>query len=342
MDFQTWLKAKGFDPNQLSAKQKNSLVAGFEAEQLKKVEEEQELQFLRSQRPIAGRNRDQIIVAAICQTLKMRNVERHFDEQTLDAVDRDFRHGIGLQQILFRAAKANGQHFDSVANLRGLLKAAFIRGSGFRSLDLTGVLADTMNKMLLDHFNSVDPTWRLIAATRPVRDFRTINSYSLTGDLQYDEVGPGGEIKHGKLGQESYTNKADTYAKMLAITRTDIINDDLGAFAKIPSRLGRGAALKINDVFWTAFLSNSAFFKSANNNVSTGAGSALDATGDALNAAEVVFQNQTDPDGKPLGIMPRILLVPSTLQNTATKLMGSQLTTGGNSNVADRNVYQGR
>lgn len=315
-----------------------------------------ELNLLRALRPIGPRTAsgqdgigNKVIVAAICKSLNLRSMEAQFDERTLDATDRYFKHGIGLQQILFRAAAANGQHFDSAANLRGLLQAAFcsnqygpIQGSGFSSIDLTGILSDTMNKLLVDYFNSAEGTWRLIAATRPVRDFRTINSYSLTGDLQYDEVGPGGEIKHGKLSQESYTNKADTYAKMLAITRQDIINDDLGAFQKIPMRLGRGAALKINDVFWTAFLNNSTFFASGNSNVSTGGGSALDATGAAINAAEIVFKNQTDPDGKPLGIMPRIMLVPPTLFNTATRLMGSQLTTGGSSNVADANVYQGR
>lgn len=48
---------------------------------------------------------------------------------------------------------------------------------------------------------------------------------------------------------------------MLSIDRRDIINDDLGAITTVPRKLGRGSGLKINDVFWTAFMNNAAFFK---------------------------------------------------------------------------------
>ncbi len=260
-------------------------------------------------------------------------------------VDLQTRGDLGMS----RAAAANGQHYDSAANLRGLLQAAFLPSgsngnmrASYSTLSLPGILADVMNKLLLDHFSAVESSWKPLAATRPVRDFRTVHSYSLTGDLQYEEVAPTGEIKHGTLGDIEYTNRAKTYGKMLGVSREDIINDDLGALQRIPQRLGRGAALKINDVFWSIFLNNSTFFTSGNNNVSTGGGSALDATGAAINAAEVIFSAQTDPDGKPMGVMPRILLVPPTLFNTATRLMGSNLTVGGSSNAADANVYQGR
>ena len=72
--------------------------------------------------------------------------------------------------------------------------------------------------------------------------------------LAYEQLGPGGKIKHGTLGQESYTRAASTYAKMFSLTRTDIINDDLGAFDDLRKRLGMGAAQKLSDVFWTTFL----------------------------------------------------------------------------------------
>lgn len=317
-----------------------------------------ELGLLRATRPVGptpfmSGNSDsginaKVVTAAICKSLGLKSIEKQFDERTLDATDRHFRHGIGLQQLLFRAAAANGQHFDSVANLRPLLRASFgdsdVKASGFSTFSLPGIFADVMNKTLLDYFNGVEATWREISATRPVRDFRQINSYSLTGDLQYQELSPTGEIQHGTLGEESYTNQAKTYAKMLAITRADIINDDLGALQRVPQRLGRGGALKINDVFWTVFLDNSTFFAAGNSNVSTGGGSALGTSdGAAINAAEVIFKNQTDPDGKPLGVMPRLMLVPPTLLNTAARWMGGQLiVTGASSTLPNVNVYQGR
>ena len=152
-------------------------------------------------------------------------------------------------------------------------------------------------------------------------DFKTVTSYRLIGTDQYELVTPGGELKQGTLGSEQYTNKADTYGLMLAIDRRDIINDDLGAITTVPRKLGRGSGLKINDVFWTTFLANSDFFKVANNNYLSGAGTALGI--DGLTQAEVAFLNQVDADGKPIGVMPQIVLVPTALSAMGTMLYKS-------------------
>jgi hypothetical protein len=139
--------------------------------------------------------------------------------------------------------------------------------------------------------------------------------------MTYEKVGAGGEIKHGAAGETTYTNKADTYGRMMGITRQDIINDDLGAFAAVPRRLGRGAALKINEVFWTEFLANSTFFTSGRGNYDDGTDTALTAAG--MDAALTIWNALTDPDGKPMGHMARILLVPPGQHYKAMALMSS-------------------
>jgi hypothetical protein len=174
------------------------------------------------------------------------------------------------------------------------------------------------NKFLLEGFFSVERTWRNICAVRNVRDFKTVTSYRLIGADQYEPVAPGGELKHGTLGNESYTNKADTFGLMLSIDRRDIINDDLGAITTVPRKFGRGSGLKINDVFWTTFLANSAFFTAGANNYITGAGTALSIEG--LTLAEQTFMDQNDSDGKPIGVMPAVVLVPTALSAIGTQL----------------------
>jgi phage major head subunit gpT-like protein len=128
---------------------------------------------------------------------------------------------------------------------------------------------------------------------------------------------------------------------MLAITRKDIINDDLGALTAVPRRLGRGGALKLNDVFWTVFLNNTSFFASGNSNVNTGV---ADMTIGGLEATEVIFLDQTDPDSKPLGVQPKILLVPTALKAAALALMTSERIIDGSSTgrQGDANIYRGR
>lgn len=261
-----------------------------------------------------------VLEAACLVTAKLGRVEEMFEPQTLDLAARRFRGGIGLQELLLEAAWANGYTGRNFRDSREVLRFAFGRSveAGFSTIDIGGILANVANKFLLDGFFSVERTWRNICAVRNVSDFKTVTSYRLVGKDQYEAVAPGGELKHGSLGEEKYENRADTYGLMLSIDRRDIINDDLGAITTVPRKLGRGSGLKINDVFWTIFMANSAFFTAGRNNYLTGAATVLGI--DGLTSGEVAFMDQVDSDGKPIGIMPAILLVP-----TALSAIGSQL-----------------
>ena len=99
------------------------------------------------------------------------------------------------------------------------------------------------------------------------------------------------------------------------------VADDLGAITTVPRKLGRGSGLKINDVFWTAFLNNAAFFSAGNKNFVTGADTALGI--DGLTKVEQTFMDLVDSDGKPTGVMPAILLVPTALSAMGTQLYKS-------------------
>jgi hypothetical protein len=85
-----------------------------------------------------------------------------------------------------------------------------------------------------------------------------------------------------------------------------------------PQRLGRGGALKLNKIFWTAWLDDATFFTAGNLNYFTGTSTALGI--DSLTAAELLFLNQVDADGTPLGLAPEILLTPNALSTKATSL----------------------
>jgi hypothetical protein len=77
------------------------------------------------------------------------------------------------------------------------------------------------------------------------------------------------------LGNETYTNKADTYGLVLSIDWRGIINDDLGAITTLPRKLSRGSGLRINEVFYKPFLDNANLFSTANKNYLEGANTAL-------------------------------------------------------------------
>ena len=289
-----------------------------------------ELEVLRADRPKAPAAHipdnslsGQVLEAACMLSGKLEDAERRFDERTLEAASRRFGSGIGLQELLLEAAWANGYTGRNFRDSRTVLQFAFGKDiqAGFSTINIGGILSNVSNKFLLEGFFSVERVWRNICAVRNVSDFKTVTSYRLIGKDQYEPVAPGGELKHGTLGEETYSNKADTVGLMLSIDRRDIINDDLGAITTVPRKLGRGSGLAINDVFWAAFLDHAAFFAVGNNNYISGADTGLGI--DGLTKGEVAFMDQTDGDGKPIGVMPTILLVPTALSALGTVLFKS-------------------
>ena len=243
-------------------------------------------------------------------------LEKQFKIEVLEAAARQHRQGLGLQELLLQAASANGYAGRPViraGNVREVLRAAF---SG---VDISGILSNVANKSILAAFLNVESVWRSLARIGSVSDFKTVTRYRLTAAATYEKIGPAGKIKHGELGEESFTNKADTYAKMFGLTREDIINDDLGALNSVTQILGRGAGLAINGVFWPMFLDNATFFTTARNNYASGSATALSV--DALTTAEQMFLDQVDSEGNPLALSGAVLVVPTALKTFATQLM---------------------
>jgi hypothetical protein len=287
----------------------------------------------------------QLIEAAFALTGGLSSVEKLYAPEILDAADK-MRNSVSLQPLILSEACRHGYSARpgeriTQGNIRAVLAAAFTpihASTGWTTTSLTNTLSNVSNKFLRDGWMAVDQTALRIAAVRPVQNFKEIKTVSLLGGSLFEQLGKGGEIPHGELGEETYTNKADTYGLMFAITREDIINDDLDALTAVPRRLGRSGMLKLNDLVWRIFLNNGSFFTSGRGNLITD-----DLDMDGLAVAETAFINQTDPDGNPLGIMPAILLVPPTKRATALQLMNSQLVvTGTGGAMPNANVWQGR
>ncbi len=285
-----------------------------------------------------------VLEAAVAQSLRLPSLEKHYSERHLETAHRRWKHGIQLQELLAYAGERNNGYRGSCRDTVALCRAAFgghgghydFRAEGpLSTISVPGILSNVSNKTLAAAFLYTEQTWRQISRIRTANDFKTMNTYRLTGSNKFEKVPVGGEIKHGDLGQLAYTNRVDTYGKMLGIDRRDIINDDLGALAGATADLGRGAGDSLNEVFWTAWLNDSTFFptdKSLNNYDDGATDSVLSLAG--LENADTIFRQQTKPDGTPLGAIPTILLVPIGLRITAMQLMNSTLLVGQGSNAA--------
>lgn len=288
-----------------------------------------------------------------------------FTDKVMQAAHTRFRGQIGLVQLMVHCAWLNGHRCSEVVHgdqdLARVQAAIFqtgfgVQASGFSDGGIANLLANVQNKFLLAGYTAVDPTWRLIAALRPVKDFKPTLEAPLLGDYVYQQVGPDGELKHAVMGDQKFSNQANTYGRVHTISRKDIINDDLGALTVIPLRLGRGAALKLNNVFWTVFLNpgngddGNAFWTSGSNhgtapsgqvaagpNYFTGASTNLQSS--SLQTALAMFRNQVDPNGQPLAVSPAVLLVGPQNEVPAEQLLKAPNLVGTGVNAVNQPNY---
>jgi len=291
-----------------------------------------------------------VIEAAACRVLGV-DVEKSYKPEVLESAHRNFRN-IGLQEMFIMAAAQNGysgRQRINTDNIREVLAYALPSTpihAAASTVSLSGILSNIANKMLLAGFMEEDQTWREFADVKPVSDFKTHTSYRMLDDMEYEQLGPNGEIRHGKVGEETFERSADTFAKMFALTRKMIINDDLGAFDDLRTRLGRGASRKFRKLFWSTFINNSAFFTSARANYITGATTTLLTDGVGLQTAITAYRKLKSTDKKQVGTggtslgAPKKLLVPPELEFSAEKLfVSSNLSTQQDDNI-HRNKYK--
>ena len=319
--------------------EKQAVSAGWTPE----VTTKKVLETIRAERPSAsvhvsvkarpeGGEMRKTIEAAMCLRcgVSADMLEKSYGAQTVEAGMADM--DMPLRQLLIECMKMDGipysRGFDNET-----IRAAF------SSVSLPGILSNVANKKLLQSYEAQPVIATKLCSTGDLNDFKENDRFRLTdvGDLL--PVAADGEIKDGGLVEESAKNQLDTYGKKFCLTRKMIINDDLGAFMKVPTAMGNRAARLIDQLFFSRLLKNptqidgKALFHSGHKNLLTGATSALSA--DSIKKAIQLFLDQVDADGQPISVEPRYLLVPTALKHLAIELTqgATLIMAGGSDNV---------
>ena len=243
------------------------------------------------------------------------SLAKEMGEETVEAAMRDM-------DIPLRGVLAECMRIEGMAAPRSLDNDAI--KAAFSTVSLPGILSNVAHKKLLQSYNAQPIIALKLCTTGDLTDFKENERFRLTdiGDLL--PIGADGEIKDGALAEENAKNQLDTYAKKFCLTRKMIINDDLGAFLKVPTAMGNRAARLVDQLFFKRLMANPAMtdgkpiFSTSHKNLLTGATSALSA--DSLKKAIQLFTDQTDADGQPISVEPSILLVPTALKHLAIEL----------------------
>ena len=209
-----------------------------------------------------------------------------------------------------------------------VVAAAFTQGTS----DFPVILENAMHKTLQAAYATAALTWNRFCATGSVSDFRAHNRYRTGSFGSLDAVNELGEFVNKSIPDgEKASITAGTKGNIINLSRTAIINDDLGAFVGLSNMLGRAAARTVEADVYALLALNSgagptmgdgkALFHADHGNITTGAAITMA----ALDLDRVAMASQKDVSGNDyLDLRPAVLLVPIGLGGTARSINDAQ------------------
>lgn len=242
----------------------------------------------------------------------------------LDSGAREYRGmsliEIGKDLLEKRGIKTRGMSKNDVA---GLVLGLETRG-GHSNSDFPYILANVANKTLRNAYEAAPQTFKAFTRQTTNPDFKSISRTQLGDAPSLDVVNENGEFKRGTVGEAREQYALATYGKVVAVTRQVIINDDLGAFTRLPEMFGRAAADLESDTVWGIITSNptmgdgTALFHANHGNL-TGSGTAL--TVDSLGVARAAMRVQKGLNNRFINIQAKYLIVPAELETKAQQFV---------------------
>ena len=232
--------------------------------------------------------------------------------------------GLSLREIARDSLERNGEKTNGLTD-QDIVKRAFTSSTS----DFPIILNTVMHNVLINSYTEAAHTWKSIARTGSVTDFRLWNRIKTAALGTLDAVSENGEFKTKKLSDgESESLQISTVGNIVNVSRQMVINDDLGAFLNLTSDLGKAAALTIEKAVYAKLLSNPvmsdgiALFHASHGNLS-GTGSTI--TTAALDAMRVAMALQMNVGGQDyLDIRPDILLCPTAMGGLAKTVVNSE------------------
>ncbi|MDD9745521.1 MULTISPECIES: prohead protease/major capsid protein fusion protein [Marinovum] len=190
--------------------------------------------------------------------------------------------------------------------------------------DFPLILGDAVNRELRRAYQAAPSGVSQLARQTTARDFRAKRALQFGEGPELKKVNESGEFKSGSIteGAESYS--IETFGRIFGISRRAMVNDDLGAFSQVPSKMGNAARafeaaqLVAKLVENPAMSDGKSVFHADHGNLAASAG-ALSIT--TLSAARKSMRRQTGLAGEPINVAPHAVVVPPELETLAEQLL---------------------
>lgn len=248
---------------------------------------------------------------------------------------REFR-GMSLIDLARSALERRGVTTRGMSRMEIAAAAFQMRSAGYHSTsDFPSILANVANNTLRASYETTPRTFAAWARRATISDFKPVSRTQLGGAPDLLKVAEDGEFKYGTMGEGKETYALASYGRIMPITRQAVINDDMGAFTRIPAAFGASAADLESDLVY-AILSGTVtmsdgqpLFHATHNNLLTGA--AIDEA--SLKLAYKSFAKQKGIEGRLISVLPQYIIVPSGSRAVEARKMVTATTPASTSDV---------
>lgn len=250
-----------------------------------------------------------------------------------------------LNTSLYRAAMQQSLEYRN----RGMYNPALKASIGFSTIDAAAIIERVHQSFLEQEYENVEFVAERIGRIKEVQDFTKIETYTPTLLGRINRITESGEIPNLSFTIEKQEAKAEPYGGILGVPEQFYINDDLGWFNNLMSRIAKEAAYSYEYDFFL-FLrrmmsglvnasDGTAFFSAGHGNVLNGAGSSFSTLG--LQNAEMAFMTARNRNGAYVMVNAQNLIIPPALKPAATLIYESDRITAPNTE-GDRQIYGGK
>ncbi|KAA5599232.1 prohead protease/major capsid protein fusion protein [Blastochloris sulfoviridis] len=214
--------------------------------------------------------------------------------------------------------------------LAGLSTASIVTRALHTTSDFALILGDAVGRTLRDSYQAVPSALKRLGRQQNATDFRTRHRIQFGGNLLLERVNESGEVKSGTLAEAKEAYRLETFAKMFGISRQALANDDLGAFADMPRRLGQLTAateakllaglLTEGSGLGPVMADGKRLFHTDHGNLAS-AGTVIDVG--TLGAARLAMRAQTGLSGELVSVTPKYLVVSSTKETEGEMVLAA-------------------
>lgn len=147
--------------------------------------------------------------------------------------------------------------YNDLESIRRGMSSTTMMGGAYGVSDFAYITTEVMNRTLLAAYQRRAASWQLVTgAAQTATDFRELHAVRFGGDFALKRVRENGEYEEAVLSDEAEGLKVERRGRTIRLTFEAVVNDDMGAFNRIPAEFAMAARAMENSMVWSLFRAN--------------------------------------------------------------------------------------